>query len=148
MRFDNIATGDQVILPACDPHRVARVLTVTKVTKTQFTAQDNKGTTRFLKDGTVYGHRESWSRQPLAQPASPEALATVETWKHFSMVLAEYNSTLKIMAAYRDKLRSTYNPQEAAEAIETLTRINASLQPIISLLPQSSNDAQKTAPEA
>ena len=140
MTFDDIAVGDQVILDN-SYMRDQRLLMVIKVTKTQFTAYDNKGEVRFLKDGRIHGTTHDIGHPRRAIPASPEAIANFEAWKHFSMSLAEYNQGLKAMCKLKDQLFGVRSPQEVREVIEKLDEINANLQPVISLITRSQSNA-------
>jgi len=141
--FDDIAVGDQVILNN-SYHWDQRLLTVSKVTKTQFTAYDNKGEVRFLKNGKIYGtSSDIWQpRSPgYATPASPEAIANFEAWKHFSVGLAEYKQGLAVMCKLKDQLLGVCSPQEVSKVVEKLDEINANLQPVISLITRSQSNA-------
>ena len=140
MTFDDIAIGDQVILDN-SYRRDQRLLTVSKVTKTQFTAYDNKGEIRFLKNGRIHGTRHDTWHPRRARPASPEDIANLEAHKHFSMSLAEYSQGLAVMCKLKDQLLGVGSPEEVREAIEKLDEINTNLQPVISLITRPQSNA-------
>lgn len=78
--FDDIKEGEQVVLPDRS-YRLGqidegKVLTVERVTKTQFVA----GGIRFLKNGgdQVGICSDRWNRAPCAVRATPERLAQVQ----------------------------------------------------------------------
>jgi hypothetical protein len=138
--FDDIKEGDQVALPGLTyglgQTGAGKVLTVEKVTKTQFVA----GGIRFLKNG---GHQvgtcsDPWSQAPCAVRATPERLAQVQEANAFreadnrARLLANLLET-RLHALRRDR-------RSIAETTAILQQLSTLLQPAVDLLPPSDKE--------